>query len=177
MPPCKLVLHVDLFVFQCLWQNFTIRCWIHSKWTIQREGDRRKCKTINCCKWGQATQSSEEGFVTSLFLLVCSSALHWCCNSPVAVDFSAFLPQKIPSCWVLVSSVETEELHIPFIPASFWNKWFSRQECCLLLSYTHPQQNSSQLGLILCLVVAELQVVTWAVEVTAGLQATGVCLK
>lgn len=152
--------------FFCLWQNFAIRCWIHSKWTIQWERDRRRrCKTINCCKRGQTTQSSEEGFVTFFFfLLVCSSALLRLksysaavtfLNSSLAVDFCAFCHRKSLPIW-LVSSVETEELHIPFIPASFWNKRLSRNESCLLLSHAHPQQNSFQLGLIVSLMVPEL---------------------
>lgn len=99
------------------------------------------------------------------FLPVCSSALLRLksysaavtfLNSSLAVDFCAFCHRKSLPIW-LVSSVETEELHIPFIPASFWNKRLSRDESCLLLSHAHPQQNSFQLGLIVSLMVPELQ--------------------
>lgn len=65
------------FVFLRLWQNFAIRCWIHSKWTIQWERDRRRrCETIDCCKRGQTTQSSEEGFVTFFFFSLCAPVLY-----------------------------------------------------------------------------------------------------
>lgn len=93
-----------------------------------RETGEEGARPSTAANEGKPRRAVKKGLLLFFFfLLVCSSALLRLksysaavtfLNSSLAVDFCAFCHRKSLPIW-LVSSVETEELHIPFIPASF----------------------------------------------------------
>lgn len=92
-----------------------------------RETGEEGARPSTAANEGKPRRAVKKGLLLFFVLLVSSSALLMLksysaavtfLNSSLAVDFSAFCHRKSLPIWS-VSSVETEELHIPFIPASF----------------------------------------------------------